>query len=231
MKWATSRSPRRPPPRGAGLPQHLLRWDVSYLDFQTVYRLFNDEPDVVCEWVCLPPKSELVAQLASGDPLLRLEAQTPVGDFNVLAFLVSFEWDYTNVLTLLRLARVPVRAEARMTHAALAVVGSGVTFVNPEPLAPFADVVAARAGEALVLALVAERGQASARADVRFEKAVVRDACRSSELPTSLEVGAYGRVQTAGGRVGPAPTRFGNCSDPSCRGPASRGRWPAPSRG
>ena len=78
---------------------------MSNLGFQTVYTLFNAEDNIVCERVFLPPKTELAAQLASGAPLLTLESQTLVGDFDIVAFSVSFEWDYTNVLTLLRLAR------------------------------------------------------------------------------------------------------------------------------
>ena len=75
---------------------------MSNLGFQTVYKLFNAEADIVCERVFLPPKTELADQLASGTPLVTLESQSPVADFDVLAFSVSFEWDYTNVLTLLR---------------------------------------------------------------------------------------------------------------------------------
>ena len=126
---------------------------MSSLGFQTVYRLFNDLDDVVCERVFLPPKQELQAQLASGTPLVTLESQTPVGDFDVIAFSVSFEWDYTNVLTMLRLAGVPARAEARNGRHPLVVVGGAVTFVNPEPLAPFADIIAAGEGEVLIPAL------------------------------------------------------------------------------
>ena len=58
----------------------------------------------MCERVFLPPKQELAELLARGAPLVTLESQTPVGDFDVFAFSVSFEWDYVNVLTLLRLA-------------------------------------------------------------------------------------------------------------------------------
>src|ERR1044071_3465278 len=72
---------------------------MSNLGFQTVYRLFNELDDVVCERVCLPPKQELQAALASGQPLRTIESNTPVRDFDVLAFSVSFEWDYTNVRT------------------------------------------------------------------------------------------------------------------------------------
>ena len=127
---------------------------MSSLGFQTVYRLFNQLEDVVCERVFLPPKQELRAQLESGAPLLTLESQTPVADFDVIAFSVSFEWDYTNVVTMLRLAKVGVRAEQRTARDPLVVVGGAVTFVNPEPLAPFADVIAAGEGEMLVPDLV-----------------------------------------------------------------------------
>src|SRR5580765_5591582 len=86
---------------------------MSNLGFQTVYRLFNACDAMVCERVFLPPKQELAAQLAARAPLLALESQTPVGEFDVLAFSVSFEWDYVNVLTLLRLAGIPIHASER----------------------------------------------------------------------------------------------------------------------
>ena len=59
---------------------------MSNLGFQTVYRLFNAEKDIVCERVFLPPKSELAEQVMSGTPLITVESQTPVGDFDVVAF-------------------------------------------------------------------------------------------------------------------------------------------------
>src|SRR6266849_5240130 len=123
---------------------------MSNLGFQTVYRLFNARSDIVCERVFLPPKQELAAHLDTKTPLLTLESQTPVGDFDVVAFSVSFEWDYVNVLTLLRLAGIPRYAVERSPRHPLIVIGGAVTFVNPEPLAPFADAIAAGEGEALV---------------------------------------------------------------------------------
>ncbi len=127
---------------------------MSNLGFQTTYRLFNDEDDIVCERVFLPPKQELQAQLASGAPLVTLESQTPVRDFDVFAFSVSFEWDYVNVLTMLRLAGLPVRAEERTASHPLVLIGGAVTFVNPEPLALFADAIAAGEGEVLIPSLL-----------------------------------------------------------------------------
>jgi radical SAM superfamily enzyme YgiQ (UPF0313 family) len=123
---------------------------MSNLGFQTAYRLFNAQDDMVCERFFLPPKQELAELIATRAPLLTLESQTPVGEFDVIAFSVSFEWDYVNVLTLLRLAGVPRYASERNHHHPLIVIGGAVTFVNPEPLALFADVIAAGEGETLI---------------------------------------------------------------------------------
>src|SRR4030081_2265878 len=94
---------------------------MSNLGFQTVYRLFNDQADIVCERFFLPPKQELAELSAANAPLLTLESQTPVGDFDLIAFSVSFEWDYVNVLTLLRLAGMPGYAAERSARDALVV--------------------------------------------------------------------------------------------------------------
>jgi radical SAM superfamily enzyme YgiQ (UPF0313 family) len=139
---------------------------MSNLGFQTVYKLFNAEDDIVCERVFLPPKTELAAQLASGAPLITVESQTPVRDFDIFAFSVSFEWDYTNVLTLLRLAGIPRLAADRTAHDPLVMIGGAVTFVNPEPLAPFADIISAGEGEALIPPLVRAFSAAADRDDL-----------------------------------------------------------------
>ena len=135
---------------------------MSNLGLQTTYQLFNADERVVCERVFLPPKQEVAAALARRAPLLTIESSTPVRDFDVFAFSVSFEWDYPNVVTMLRLAGLEPRAERRDPRDPLVVIGGAVTFVNPEPLAPFSDVIAAGEAELLVPDLVdafAEAGQ------------------------------------------------------------------------
>ena len=127
---------------------------MSNLGFQGVYRLFNDLDEVACERVFLPPKQQIRHLLDSRTPLLTIESQSKVSDFDVLAFSVSFEWDYTNILTILRLSGLPVYAEERTERHPLVVIGGAVTFLNPEPLAPFAEVIAVGEGEVLVPSLV-----------------------------------------------------------------------------
>jgi radical SAM superfamily enzyme YgiQ (UPF0313 family) len=139
---------------------------MSSLGFQTIYRLFNAIDDVVCERVFLPPKQELQDQLASGTPLVTIESQTPVAEFDVVAFSIAFEWDYTNVVSMLRLAKLPARAASRNHRHPLVVIGGAVTFVNPEPLALFADVIAAGEGELLVPSLVNAVREATDRDDL-----------------------------------------------------------------
>jgi radical SAM superfamily enzyme YgiQ (UPF0313 family) len=128
---------------------------TSNLGFQTVYRLFNEPDEAVCERVFLPPKQELQEALRTGTRLTTLESQLPVADFDILAFSVSFEWDYTNLVTMLRLAGLPARAAERDDRHPLVVIGGATTFLNPEPLAPFVDLVCAGEGEVLVPELLA----------------------------------------------------------------------------
>jgi radical SAM superfamily enzyme YgiQ (UPF0313 family) len=139
---------------------------MSNLGFQTVYSLFNAEDGIVCERTFLPPKTELEALRASNTGLVTLESQTLVRDFDIFALSVSFEWDYTNVLTMLRLAGIPLRAADRTAHDPIVMIGGAVTFVNPEPLALFADIIAAGEGEALIPPLVNAFRDATDRDDL-----------------------------------------------------------------
>lgn len=127
---------------------------MSSLGYQAVYRLLNAPDEVVCERVFLPPRQDLAGRRVSPAPLRTLESDTPVCDFDILAFSVAFETDYVNVLTVLRLAGLPLRAADRTARHPLVVVGGAAAFLNPEPLAPFVDVFAIGEGEVLVPALV-----------------------------------------------------------------------------
>jgi radical SAM superfamily enzyme YgiQ (UPF0313 family) len=127
---------------------------MANLGFQSVYELFNRVPDVSCERVFLPDDAELREYERAGVPLLSFESQTPVRDFDIVAFSISFETDFLNMARMLRLARVPVWSKDRTRHDPLVVMGGAASFLNPEPIAEFTDVVAVGEGEILVPKLV-----------------------------------------------------------------------------
>src|SRR5437762_7065038 len=70
---------------------------MANLGLHTMYELFNQIPDVVCERVFLPDPAELIEYEKTGTPLLSLETQSRVKGFDVIAFSISFETDYLNM--------------------------------------------------------------------------------------------------------------------------------------
>jgi len=123
---------------------------MSNVGFQAVYKFWNELPDVVCERVFLPDAEELREHRRTGLPLVTLESQTPVAEFDVLAFSITFEPDELNLVRMLDLARIPPLARDRGEDYPLVVAGGPITFLNPEPMAPFLDVVAIGEAEALL---------------------------------------------------------------------------------
>ncbi|HEY0406196.1 MAG TPA: radical SAM protein, partial [Pyrinomonadaceae bacterium] len=122
---------------------------MANLGFQAMYELFNRIPEVSCERVFLPDEKEMREYEKSRAPLISLESQTPVRDFDVLAFSISFETDYLNMARILRLAGLPVWAKDRTHHDPLVLMGGAASFLNPEPIAEFTDVIGVGEGEVL----------------------------------------------------------------------------------
>jgi radical SAM superfamily enzyme YgiQ (UPF0313 family) len=181
---------------------------MSNLGVQTTYTLFNAIDEVVCERVFLPPKQALAEALERPGALRTIESQSLVREFDVLAFSVSFEWDYPNLVAMLRLAGLPTYAAERNPRHPLVVIGGAVTFVNPEPLAPFADVVAAGEGEVLIPALVKHVTQAGSRDELLRGLAGERGFYVPSLY--SVRYGASGRVErveAVEGSRAPVPVR------------------------
>jgi radical SAM superfamily enzyme YgiQ (UPF0313 family) len=123
---------------------------MSNLGFQAVYRLLNRIPDVVCERAFLPDDEDKLELERGRSPLTSFETATPLREFDAIAFSISFENDYLHVLQVLRLAGVPLRAKDRGPRDPLVILGGAAMFLNPEPLAPFADLVAVGEGEPMV---------------------------------------------------------------------------------
>src|SRR5215467_6419714 len=128
---------------------------MSNLGFQTIYRHLNALPDVVCERVFMPEAADLDEMRRTSTPPLSLESQRPLTDFQLIGFSVTYEGDYVNVLRLLDLAKIPLRAAERRPHDPLVLMGGVCAFSNPEPIAPFMDFVVVGEGEELVVELIA----------------------------------------------------------------------------
>lgn len=118
---------------------HEYEVGMSNLGFQTVYHLINTHPDLTCERFFLPGRDELEEYQRSQTPLLSVESQRPLTDFAVIAFSLSFEPDYLNVLKILSLGHIPLQASQREARWPLVVAGGVAVMLNPEPLAPFLD--------------------------------------------------------------------------------------------
>ena len=127
---------------------------MANLGLHTMYELFNKIPEVSCERVFLPDDAELKEYEKSRTPLLSLETQTPIRDFDVVAFSISFETDYLNMAKMLQMSGIPVWAKDRNHFHPLVVMGGAASFLNPEPIADFTDIIAVGEGEVLAFQLV-----------------------------------------------------------------------------
>src|SRR5450759_2379466 len=122
---------------------------MANLGFQAMYEIFNRIPEVSCERVFLPDAQEMQEYERTRTSLLSLESQTKLRDFDVITFSISFETDYVNLARMLQMSGVPVWAKDRTKHDPLIVMGGAASFLNPEPIAEFTDVIAVGEGEIL----------------------------------------------------------------------------------
>jgi len=126
---------------------------MSNLGFLLLYHLINEFPETICERV-FAPWPDFENELASrGLPLCSLENGRPLSEFDIVGFSLSYEMTYTNVLTILKLGGVPMRAVERGDAWPLVIAGGGCT-VNPEPLSDFIDAFVIGEGEEVVRELI-----------------------------------------------------------------------------
>jgi len=107
---------------------------MSNLGLQTVYKQLNRIEHVVCERSFLPQNGP-----AQNRSIVSLESGKPLSDFDIIAFSISFENDYPNILTILEMANLPFKASQRLASHPLVIAGGVACFLNPEPLALFMD--------------------------------------------------------------------------------------------
>ena len=116
---------------------------------QILYEILNERPDAVAERSYAPWTDMAAVLRREGLPLFSVDTHRPAADFDVLAFNLSAELVYTNVLECLDLAGIPLRTSDRNAGHPLVLVGGHCSY-NPEPLADFIDAAVLGDGEEVV---------------------------------------------------------------------------------
>ena len=119
---------------------------MSNVGMRILYGIMNQMDGVWCERVFAPWSDMEEAMIRNDLPLWALESQEPVRDFDMIAFTIGYEMSYTNILNMLRLAKVPLHSSER-TGLKNIVFAGGVCAYNPEPLADFVDFFSLGEGE------------------------------------------------------------------------------------
>lgn len=118
---------------------------MSNLGFQGVYGIMNARDEVVCERVFLDEWGDRERHAPRS-----MESNQPLSRFDIVAFSISFENDYLNVVTLLARSGIPLLSRDRPAGCPLIMAGGVTCFLNPEPLAPLLDCVVIGEAEAVL---------------------------------------------------------------------------------
>ncbi|HEX9896384.1 MAG TPA: radical SAM protein [Dehalococcoidales bacterium] len=126
---------------------------MSNLGIQAIYRFINERPDAVCERVFREPSDEEALSTSLGTSL-AMESQRPLTDFAVLAFSISYELDYFNVVRIMKASGIPIYAKDRDETHPLVIAGGPCITANPLPLSPFFDCLCIGEAEAILPAML-----------------------------------------------------------------------------
>ena len=123
---------------------------MSNLGLHIIYEEINLRNDSVCERIFFPEKKELEAYDKTKTPLMSVETQRPMHQFDVVAFDVTFEMDYFHIPLMLRHGRVPIMGKDRTEFDPIVIAGGPCATFNPEPFADFIDAFIIGEGEGIV---------------------------------------------------------------------------------
>lgn len=163
---------------------------MSYLGLRILYHLLNERDDISCERVFMP-WADMAAELElAGRRLFSLESKRDINTFDIVGFSLSYELTYTNVLSMLRMGGITVRADDRRDDEPLIIAG-GACCYNPEPMSAFIDAFIIGDGEEALPEFVDvyRRARASARGrkDILKEVASVRGVYVPSQYKAERE--------------------------------------------
>lgn len=125
---------------------------MSHLGYKILYQLINEQKGYAAERVFTPWPDRESQLREKGELLATLESKRPLKDFDIVGFSLQYELSYTNILTMLDLAQIPLRTEQRAGFPLI--IGGGVGSFNPEPLSYFFDCFLVGEGEEAVLELL-----------------------------------------------------------------------------
>ncbi len=125
----------------------------SNLGLMILYDLINQREDLLAERVYCPWPDFEFQMRQTGIPLYGLETRHPLLDFDIVGFSLPYEQLYTNVLTMLDLAGIPLRA-AQRTAAHPLVIAGGSGCYNPEPMSAFFDAMVIGEGEEVIFEVI-----------------------------------------------------------------------------
>jgi radical SAM family uncharacterized protein len=123
---------------------------MSNLGMRILYGALNEDPDIWCERVFAPWTDMEEKLRVHKIPLCALESGDPVKNFNIVGFTLQYEMCYTNVLNMLDLAGIPLRAAARGEEDPI-IIGGGPCSYNAEPVADFFDCFSIGEGETMLV--------------------------------------------------------------------------------
>ena len=135
---------------------------MSHLGQRIVYNVLNERADTYCERVYAPWFDMEEALRKSGLPIYSLETKTPIGEFDMVGFSLLYEMCYTNVLTVLDLAGIPLLARDRGEEHPIILAG-GPCVCNPEPIAEVMDLMVFGDGEEVMNELMDEYSRCRAQ--------------------------------------------------------------------
>ena len=126
---------------------------MSNLGIRILYGVLNEQPDVWCERAYTPWVDMQEQMVKHGLPLCAHESGDPLQEFDFVGFTLQYEMCYTNVLNMLSLSHIPLRAADRGEDDPL-IIGGGPCSYNPEPIAPFFDLFSIGEGEEMLVELM-----------------------------------------------------------------------------
>lgn len=185
---------------------------MSYLGLRILYHLINENSDMLCERVFMPADDMTEELSRRGRRLFSLESKKDICDFDIVGFSLSYELTYTNVLSILNLGGITIRASERTEHEPIVIAG-GTCCYNPEPMSLFVDAFLIGDGEELLPEFI--RAHRRLKKDGLSRKKLLRElsAMRGVYVPSMYrETPTYAQDHGLEPLYGRVPARVANAA-------------------